>query len=125
VGVARFVRTGPDVAEPAIVVADGWQGRGVGTILLHELAQRAQAEGVSRLVAPILASNDDVLHVVERLGDVTWRVQDGQKVIEMELPPGGPPPRWSGLLEQYAAGALQPARTLLARLRATLGSDRA
>src|SRR4051794_17974634 len=28
VGVARYVRTGPGEAEPAMVVADDWQGRG-------------------------------------------------------------------------------------------------
>src|SRR3954468_16659986 len=33
VGVARFVRTGPGEAEPAMVVGDDWQGRGVATVL--------------------------------------------------------------------------------------------
>ena len=42
VGVARYVRTGPDVAEPAIVVVDDWQGRGVGSRLLDALVERAR-----------------------------------------------------------------------------------
>ena len=42
VGVARYVRTGPDVAEPAIVVADDWHGRGAGSRLLDALVKRAQ-----------------------------------------------------------------------------------
>jgi GNAT superfamily N-acetyltransferase len=48
IGVARFVRTGPDRAEPAVVVADDWQGRGVGTLLLDLLAERAWEEGSAR-----------------------------------------------------------------------------
>ena len=55
VGVARYVRTGPDVAEPAIVVVDGWQGRGVGSRLLDALVKRAREEGIRRFQAPVSA----------------------------------------------------------------------
>src|SRR4051812_42021184 len=34
VAVARYVRTGPDESEPAVVVADDWQRRGLGAQLL-------------------------------------------------------------------------------------------
>ena len=44
VGVARYVRTGPEVAEPAIVVTDDWQGRGAGSRLLAALVARAREE---------------------------------------------------------------------------------
>src|SRR4051812_18947735 len=52
VGVARFVRTGPGVAEPAVVVADDYQHQGVGAALLDRLVERAREEGVTRFVAP-------------------------------------------------------------------------
>ena len=55
VGVARFVRTGPDVAEPAVVVADDWQGRGPARGCSTLLAERAREEGIARFVAPVLA----------------------------------------------------------------------
>ena len=43
IAVGRFDRLpGTDDAEVAFVVADGWQGEGVGTHLLEELAQRAR-----------------------------------------------------------------------------------
>ena len=34
-GVARYVRIGDDVAEPAVVVADRWQRLGLGSVLLE------------------------------------------------------------------------------------------
>ena len=58
VGVARFVRTGPEEAEPAIVVADDWQGRGLGRQLMGALADRALDEGVRRFRAPVLAEKN-------------------------------------------------------------------
>ena len=51
VGVSRYARLeGTDQAECAIVVADAWQGRGVGTELMRSLAQAARASGIRALV---------------------------------------------------------------------------
>ena len=86
VGVARYVRTGPDVAEPAIVVADDWQGRGAATRLLDALVERAQEEGIRRFEAPVLAYNADAIHVLEALGKTT-RTQHGREVeLKIDLP---------------------------------------
>jgi GNAT superfamily N-acetyltransferase len=123
VGVARYVRTGIDVAEPAIVVVDDWHGRGVGTALLRALAERARSEGIRRFQAPILASNRDVMHLIDGLGDASYRHEDGQAILEMTLPPRGLLPRWAGLLGHFSTGALEPGRTLIARLRSTLHHD--
>lgn len=93
-GVARFVGSGDDpvVAEVAVAVVDAWQGRGLGTALLHELAGRARAEGIERFSASVLALNDVMLHVLRALGDVhvTHR---GQGVVNlvMDLPDEGIP----------------------------------
>ena len=89
VGVARFVRLAerPDTAEAAVTVIDDWQGRGVGTILLGLLAERARAEGIVRFTALLLAENRDMLELLEALGSV--RVIDrelGTVEIEAELP---------------------------------------
>ncbi len=65
VGVARYVRTGPDVAEPAITVADDWQGRGLGGQLIGALAARAYEEGVRRFDAPVLATNREAIALLE------------------------------------------------------------
>jgi GNAT superfamily N-acetyltransferase len=47
VGVARFVRSGEAEAEPAIVVADDWQGKGLGTALLEALRSGHSRRGSS------------------------------------------------------------------------------
>src|SRR4051794_10016869 len=91
VGVARYVREDdPDLAEAAITVADEWHGRGLGTTLLNELAERAREEGVRKFTAYVLAKNDDMIDLLFRLGPakVVDR-QHGAVQIEAELPPVG------------------------------------
>jgi RimJ/RimL family protein N-acetyltransferase len=69
VGVARFDRCSErDAAEVAFVVADGWQGRGVGTRLFHDLAARARRLGVRRFVAETLPHNRRMLAVFSHAG---------------------------------------------------------
>ena len=65
VGVARCVRdiNEPDTAEFAIVVADAWQGLGLGTQLAEALVERALVRGITRFTATALADN----HAVERV----------------------------------------------------------
>ena len=57
-------------AEVAFVVADDWQGRGLGTILADRLAARARCLSLDRLRAHVVASNDRALAVVRRMGRV-------------------------------------------------------
>jgi GNAT superfamily N-acetyltransferase len=92
IGVARYVRLRerPDTAEAAVTVADDWQGRGLGTLLLTVLADRAREEGIARFTALLLARNHDMLEVLEHLWPV--RVADrqaGTLEVEAELPPAG------------------------------------
>src|SRR3954470_20969145 len=92
VAVARYVReeNDPEEAEAAITVADDWHGRGVGTAMLQELAQRAREEGVTRFTAYVLARNQDMIDMLFRLGPA--KVVDranGAVQIEAELPPAG------------------------------------
>ena len=69
IGVARCVadddRAG---AEFAVVVADDWQNRGVGTRLLCELMRAARASGLRRLWGDILAGNSQMLGLMSALG---------------------------------------------------------
>jgi RimJ/RimL family protein N-acetyltransferase/nucleotide-binding universal stress UspA family protein len=86
VGVARFVRVNPDVAECAIVVADEWQGRGVGTELLDRLVERARDEDVARFTALVLAENREAVRMLERLGETAQHRVGSQVELEIELP---------------------------------------
>jgi acetyltransferase len=58
VGVSRYARIDEtDRAECAVVVADAWQGRGIGTELMRSLAYAALARGINKLVGLSLAEN--------------------------------------------------------------------
>jgi L-amino acid N-acyltransferase YncA len=50
IGIARLVRDG-DGAEVAVEVADEWQGRRIGTLLMSRLAADARAAGIVHLHA--------------------------------------------------------------------------
>jgi RimJ/RimL family protein N-acetyltransferase len=92
IGVARFVRSAADAetAEVAVAVSDSWQGRGVATVLLDRLAERARAEGVRRFSADILAENRPMLDLIGELGDAHVIERDqGTVIVVVELPPEG------------------------------------
>jgi GNAT superfamily N-acetyltransferase len=105
VGVARYVRDGDrrERAEAAVTVIDDWQQRGLGTLLLELLAVRAREEGIDRFTALMLASNDEMMELLQSLGPV--RVMDreaGTVVVEAPLPAGGLSPELRGLLKLTA-----------------------
>ena len=112
VGVARFVRTSEGVAEPAVVVVDDWQGRGVGGALLSSLVGRAREEGVTQFQAPVLATNNEAIRALQKLGQTRSELDGREVMLTIDLPPATGA-RLSGLLREFARGAAQPARTLL------------
>lgn len=65
IGVARYVREN-DAAEFAIVVADAWQGRGIGTRLLDKLIDIARRRGLRQLHGDILGTNLPMLELVRK-----------------------------------------------------------
>ena len=70
VGVARYERD-PDQresAEFAALVEDAWQGRGVGTALLREVALASHERRITQLTGDILADNVRMLNLVRELG---------------------------------------------------------
>jgi len=68
VGVARCVRVQPDTADVAIVVADPWQGIGLGRRLARLLADRAAAAGIERFAGTMLADNGAALRIMKGVG---------------------------------------------------------
>jgi acetate---CoA ligase (ADP-forming) len=74
VAVANYVRL-RDVraAEVAFAVADDFQGRGVGTRLLEQLAAAATAVGIEEFVAEVMADNTAMLRVFTDAGFETTR----------------------------------------------------
>ena len=70
IGVARFIRypSAPDEAELAITVADSWHGRGLGTVLVRTLSERALDVGVTRFRAEMMADNEAILRLLRSAG---------------------------------------------------------
>jgi len=57
-----------DSWEFAIVVADAWQGRGLGSRMMRELIAAARARGAARIEGVVLASNHRMLELMRSLG---------------------------------------------------------
>jgi GNAT superfamily N-acetyltransferase len=70
--VARYMRLPDDPcsAEAAVVVIDPWQGRGLGSVLLERLVQRARAHRIERFVASLFTDNRAMLSLFQRIGEV-------------------------------------------------------
>lgn len=68
VGHAVFAAAGGEEAEVAFAVADGYQGRGLGTILLGRLAEIAAAQGIRPFVAFVLFESRAMLNVFRESG---------------------------------------------------------
>lgn len=85
IAVARCIRDtdDPEVAEVAVVAADAWQGRGVGTELMSRLASRAWAVGIRRFRADLLAANFAAQRLLEHLGAEVSRRPNGPGVVEI------------------------------------------
>jgi acetate---CoA ligase (ADP-forming) len=78
----------PSAAEAAFAVADGHQGRGIGTRLLEQLAARAEQVGIERFVAVVLPGNAPMLHVFEHAGfKVSRHLEGGEIEVEFPLAP--------------------------------------
>jgi acyl-CoA synthetase (NDP forming)/GNAT superfamily N-acetyltransferase len=58
----------PERAEAAVEVADDYQGRGLGTILLGQLAALAAARGIQVFEAVVMSSNYRMIGVFRELG---------------------------------------------------------
>lgn len=121
VGIARFVRdpADPRRAEVAVTVADEWQRRGVGTLLLDCLGQRARQENIASYTALVSSENQAMHHLLTQVG-VAVRAQgsNGDAVeYEIALPPRGVGEQLAAALRGAAAGRLDPPPGVLRLLR--------
>jgi RimJ/RimL family protein N-acetyltransferase len=84
--VARYEPGEADgTTEIAIVVEDAWQHRGLGTLLLDALLAAAEARGLRRFTADVLADNRPMLRVLTRVAHIGRRdLEAGVLTIEFE-----------------------------------------
>lgn len=73
-GVARYViNADGESCEFALVVADKWHNRGIGTQLMTALIDAARARGLKIMNGEILGKNKNMLQLVKKLGFSTHR----------------------------------------------------
>jgi acyl-CoA synthetase (NDP forming)/RimJ/RimL family protein N-acetyltransferase len=76
----------PRAAEVAVAVADDLHGVGIATRMLEQLAGRAAAEGIERLVFEILPDNASMLAVVADAGfDIVRTTENGVVEVSMSI----------------------------------------
>lgn len=68
IGEARYVIVEPGEGEFAVTIADQWQGKGIGRLLLTRLTCRATHEGVELLFGDILLSNEPMRRLARAVG---------------------------------------------------------
>jgi acetate---CoA ligase (ADP-forming) len=80
---AVYLSTGVDRAEVAFAIADAYQGRGLGTILLGQLAEEASQNGVHVFEARVLPQNHGMIQVFRDSGfPVEVRSELGERTVE-------------------------------------------
>ncbi|MGV3614462.1 MAG: GNAT family N-acetyltransferase [Fimbriimonas sp.] len=89
IGVARCYRTAddPSLAEVAFLVVDRWQGLGIGSRLLSNLADHCLRVGVTRWSAQVMAENEIAFRLLEGVGTVQslqWAQGVAEMVLELE-----------------------------------------
>jgi acetyltransferase len=93
IAVARYIQVSPGSANVALVVADEWQGRGIGARLLEMLMEAARARGFVRLEGEVLGENTPMRSLLARLGFSFHRDPDGGDVLLIEKMLAGPAAR--------------------------------
>ncbi|ACY95810.1 GCN5-related N-acetyltransferase [Thermomonospora curvata DSM 43183] len=88
VGVAEYIRDPADRtrAELAVLVADPWQHRGVGRLLIGALAHTAVRRGITAFDAGVLPGNDPALAAIRSLWpQARPRYEDGSARFRLPL----------------------------------------
>ena len=68
IGVVRYDRVRQQVAEIAAVVADRWQGHGLGLILMYHLATYARRHGYTTFISTMSRWNDRAIRALMHCG---------------------------------------------------------
>ncbi len=84
IAVARYA-TNPDgeTCEFAVVVADEWQGRGVGSELMRQLMNAAKQKGIKRIQGEVLKENGNMLKLMSFLGFETAPNPDDPAIVDV------------------------------------------
>ena len=132
IGNGNYLWLEPGTAEAAFVVAEEHQGRGVATLLLEELARRANAAGITTFLAEVLIENARMLDVFRASGfPLRLRAEPGSIRVEFPTELSGQARQRFERREQIAASAavralLHPTSVAVigaSRRRGTVGGE--
>jgi acetate---CoA ligase (ADP-forming) len=112
VGHAMYVPTAAGRAEVAFVIADDSQGRGLGSILLGQLAQTASSRGVEIFEASFLPQNHRMLGVFRDSGFSLRMIPQAGEIL-VEFPTEVTDSALERFEEREAIAAVNAVRTLL------------
>ncbi|MHB1568258.1 MAG: bifunctional acetate--CoA ligase family protein/GNAT family N-acetyltransferase [Solirubrobacteraceae bacterium] len=82
---AAYIREPTERAEVAFMVADDWQGKGISTVLLAQLAEVAEAHGITTFTAEVLPHNHKMIEVFRQSG-FPVEMHSEPDAIAIELP---------------------------------------
>ncbi len=86
-GVARYaINPDGDSCEFALVVADRFQGKGLGQKLMAVLMETARSKGLSLIEGEVLSNNHSMLKLVTRLGFAVKASADDPSVLKVSRP---------------------------------------
>jgi len=86
IGVARYVLDADGRGcEFALVIADAWQGRGIGRRMMQKLIAVARDRGLERIYGEVLSTNRRMLNFCRQLGFVPSRENDDPTVVRVIL----------------------------------------
>jgi len=87
VGIASYnIGQNPQTAEVSFLVKDEFQGKGIGTLLLEELAKIAWISGIKELEAIVLADNYNMIGVFKNSGFELSHEKLDFSTIHLKLP---------------------------------------
>ncbi len=89
IAVGRYARLPRrDAAEVGFLVEDAYQGKGIGTHLLEQLATIAREKGILSFKATLIAENQEMLKVLQQAGfKVESRHDDGFLTVAVDIAP--------------------------------------
>src|SRR5216117_1953155 len=73
IGAARYGPSDLGTADIGLVVADAWQGLGLGSLLLEEILRAGEQRGIHQFSADVLTENRRALRLLARYTAITRR----------------------------------------------------
>ncbi len=95
VGIAHYRRDSrSNFADAAFLVRDDWQGRGVGTALMHALVDAARVNGLAGFTADVLQQNSGMLRIFHKCGyAIETELEEGTYRLKIPFDKKRPPRR--------------------------------